>query len=251
MTLKGKSVIVTGGGSGIGQAAALLLGEAGCNVTVADLNEKGGDETVAKIVQGGKGSAHFLSVDVSQEDQVQAMVAAAVAAYGPLNGAINAAGVAQAGVPLHEVSLAQFDRCVGVNLRGMFLCVKYQIAAMLETGGGSIVAISSTAAYNGVPNSSEYCAAKSGVNGLVRGGSVDYASRGVRINGIMPGGTWTPMVEASIAKDPALNAIVDMFPMKRFARPEEIAAAAVWLVSDEASYTTGACLPIDGALTIA
>ncbi|MGE4429707.1 MAG: SDR family NAD(P)-dependent oxidoreductase [Sphingobium sp.] len=250
MSLIGKSVIVTGGGSGIGKAAALLLGEAGCDVTIADLNEDGGKDAVATIAAQGKGRAQFISTDVSREDQVRAMIAAAVSSYGKLDGAINAAGVAQAGVPLHEVSIEQFDRCVGINLRGMFLCVKYQIEAMLESGG-SIVAISSTAAYNGVPNSSEYCAAKSGVNGLVRGGSVDYASRGIRINGIMPGGTWTPMVEASINKDPALNAIVDMFPMKRFARPEEIAAAAVWLVSDEASYTTGACIPIDGALTIA
>ena len=250
MSLQGKSVIVTGGGSGIGKAAALLLGEAGCDVTIADMNEEGGRDAAATISAQGMGRAQFISTNVADEDQVKAMIAAAVSAYGKLDGAINAAGVAQAGVPLHEVSLEQFDRCVGVNLRGMFLCVKYQIEAMLAAGG-SIVAISSTAAYNGVPNSSEYCAAKSGVNGLVRGGSVDYASRGIRINGIMPGGTWTPMVEASINKDPALNAIVDMFPMKRFAQPTEIAAAAVWLMSAEASYTTGACIPIDGALTIA
>lgn len=249
MSLQGKSVIVTGGGSGIGRAAAIQLAAAGSRITIGDVDEAGGQEAVATIEAAG-GIAQFVRTSVADEDQVAALVRASLDAYGKLDGAVNAAGVAQKGQPLHLLTGADFDRVHGVNLRGMFFCMKHQIAAMLESGGGSIVAIGAIAGMNGVPNSSEYGAAKAGINGLVRCAAIDYASQGIRVNAVLPGGTWTPMVQASLAQDPALMAVVDTFPMKRFAEPEEIAAAAVWLISDAASYTTGACLPIDGALSI-
>jgi NAD(P)-dependent dehydrogenase (short-subunit alcohol dehydrogenase family) len=248
--LADKSVIVTGGGSGIGRAASRLLAEAGCHVTVVDLNEGGGREAVADIKSKGAGEAQFVRADVADEADVREMVAAAEKTYGKLDGAINCAGVPQHGIPLAQITAAQWARVNDVNLRGMFLCLKYQILAMQRAGAGSIVAISSSAAVSGVPNSSEYCASKAGVTGLVRGAAVDYADKGIRINAILPGGTWTPMVESAIKLDPALNRIVDSFPMKRFAQPHEIAATAVWLVSDEASYVTGACWLVDGALTV-
>jgi len=247
--LTGKSIIVTGGGSGIGQAACRLLGEGGALVTIADLNEAGGRATAEEIEAAGIGKAQFVHTDVSNEDDVKAMVAAAVSAYGKLDGAINAAGVPQHGKPMHEVTADEFDFVCGINLRGMFLCVKYQVQAMLEKGG-AIVAIASTAGVTGVPNSSEYCASKSGVMGLVRGVSVDYADKGIRINAVLPGGTWTPMVQRSLEQDPGLQKVVDTFPMKRFAQPVEIASGAVWMVSDQASYCTGAMLSIDGALSV-
>jgi 2,5-dichloro-2,5-cyclohexadiene-1,4-diol dehydrogenase 1 len=248
--LSGKSVIVTGGGSGIGLAAAKILGDSGCLVTIADLNEAGGKEAANDITASGKGKSQFIKTDVADENNVKAMVDAALKAYGKLDGAINAAGVPSCGKFLAEVSIDEFDRCNNINLRGMFLCLKYQILAMQRTGTGSIVAISSSAAICGVPKHAEYCASKAGVTGLVRGGAVDYADKGIRINSILPGGTWTPMVQFSIQQDPSLSKVVDMFPMKRFAQPHEVAGAAVWLVSDAASYVTGAAWPVDGALTV-
>jgi 2,5-dichloro-2,5-cyclohexadiene-1,4-diol dehydrogenase 1 len=248
--LSGKAVIVTGGGSGIGRAAVQLLAEAGCNVMIADLNETGARAAISDIEAAGKGSGQFIRTDVSNEADVRAMVEATLNAYGRLDGAINSAGVPSCGKLLAEVSLEEFDRCNNINLRGMFLCLKYQIEAMEKTGGGSIVAISSSAAITGVPRHSEYCASKSGVTGLVRGAAVDYADKGIRFNAILPGGTWTPMVQFSIEQDPSLSKVVDLFPMKRFAQPHEVAGAAVWLISDEASYVTGASWPVDGALTV-
>ena len=248
--LSGKSVIVTGGGSGIGAAAARLLAAAGCLVTVADLNEAGGGAVVAEVA-AANGKAQFVRANVAQEEDVQALVVAAEKTYGKLDGAINSAGVAQRGVPLTSLTLADWDRVHGINLRGMFLCIKHEILALQRAGGGSVVAISAGASINGVPNSSEYCAAKSGVNGLVRAAAVDFADKGIRVNAILPGGTATPMLQGALAKDPQLENIIAMFPMKRLARPEEVAAAAVWLISDSASYVTGATWSVDGALSIA
>jgi 2,5-dichloro-2,5-cyclohexadiene-1,4-diol dehydrogenase 1 len=247
--LRGKSVIVTGGGSGIGRAAAKMLAQAGCMTTIADLNENGGREAVEEI-ESAQGLAQFVRTDVARESDVIRMIEAAEKAYGKLDGAINAAGVPSCGKLLADVTIEEFDRCNNINLRGMFLCIKYQVAAMLRAGGGSIVAISSSAAVIGVPKHAEYCTSKAGVTGLVRGGAVDYADKKVRLNSILPGGTLTPMVQFSIEQDPSLSRVVDMFPMKRFARPEEVAGAAVWLVSDEASYVTGATWAVDGALTV-
>lgn len=246
--LQGKSIIVTGGGSGIGEAAALLLGEAGCKVTVADLDGGKARNVADQIVQRG-GAASVVEADVSDEASVIAMVDHAISQFGGLDGACNAAGVAQRGKLLHEVDLEEWDRCHGVNLRGLFLCNKYQIKAMLEKGG-AIVNIASTAAMVGFPNGAEYCASKAGVLGLTRGSAIDYATKGIRINAVMPGGTLTPMLKSAMANDPGLEpALAAVHPMNRFAQPAEIAAAARWLLSDEASFTTGAAFAIDGGHT--
>jgi 2,5-dichloro-2,5-cyclohexadiene-1,4-diol dehydrogenase 1 len=246
--LNGKSIIVTGGGSGIGEAAAVLLGEAGCKVTVADLDGGKARAVADKIVQAG-GAASAVQADVSDEKSVIAMVDHAVSAYGRLDGACNAAGVPQRGKMLHEVEVAEWDFCHGVNLRGLFLCNKYQIKAMLETGG-AIVNIASTAAMVGFPNGAEYCASKAGVLGLTRGSAIDYATKGIRINAVMPGGTLTPMLKSAMENDPGLEpALAAVHPMNRFGQPNEIAAAARWLLSDEASFTTGAAFAIDGGHT--
>jgi NAD(P)-dependent dehydrogenase (short-subunit alcohol dehydrogenase family) len=248
--LAGKTVIVTGGASGIGEATALLAGAHGCNVIVADMNEGAGLEIAQSINNRSPGRARFHRVDVAQEDQVKSLVETAVSAYGKLDGAINAAGIAHTGAALHELSATDFDQVLGVNLRGMFLCIKYQIAAMLQSGGGSIVAISSSAALKGLANASDYCAAKSGVNGLVRAGAMDYAERGIRLNAILPGAINTPMMQKAVAMTPSMRDIVNALPMKRYGESAEVAAAAIWLLSDHASYITGVSLPIDGALSI-
>ncbi|WP_324740427.1 SDR family oxidoreductase [Tsuneonella sp. CC-YZS046] len=246
--LQGKSIIVTGGGSGIGEAAALLLGEAGCKVTIADLDGGKARNVADQIVQRG-GTASAVEADVSDEASVIAMVDHAISQFGGLDGACNAAGVPQRGKLLHEVDLEEWDLCHGVNLRGLFLCNKYQIKAMLAKGG-AIVNIASTAAMVGFPNGAEYCASKAGVLGLTRGSAIDYATRGIRINSVMPGGTLTPMLKGAMANDPGLEpALAAVHPMNRFAQPAEIATAARWLLSDEASFTTGAAFAIDGGHT--
>ncbi|MGD9661808.1 MAG: SDR family NAD(P)-dependent oxidoreductase [Porticoccaceae bacterium] len=245
-SLKGKSIIVTGGGSGIGGAAVQLLAEAGALVTIADLSESHGNEMVKSITSNG-GKAQFVKTNVSDEQSVKHMVDFAVAAYGRLDGACNAAGVPQRGKPLADVTIEEWDNCHSVNLRGLFLCNKYQILAMLKNGGGSIVNIASTAAVVGFPNGAEYCASKAGVLGLVRGAAIDYATQGIRINAIMPGATLTPMLKAAMDQDPNLEpALASVHPMNRFAQPREIAAGALWLLSDEASFATGAAYPVDG-----
>lgn len=226
MSLQDKSIIVTGGGSGIGAEVAKKLGAAGARVTIADVNATGAGSVVEHIEASG-GRAQFVHTDVSDEDGVKAMVEAAVAAYGRLDGACNAAGISQRGKIMHELSLAEWDRCHGINLRGLFLCNKYEVLAMLESGG-AIVNIASTVSVVGVQNAVEYCSSKAGVMGLVRGAAIDYATKGIRINAVLPGVTATPMLTSATAQDPGLEkALTDVLPMKRFGQPSEVAAAAV------------------------
>jgi NAD(P)-dependent dehydrogenase (short-subunit alcohol dehydrogenase family) len=247
--LNGKSYIVTGAGSGVGRATARRLAtEFGCKVTVADLAGPNAEATAEMITKEG-GVAHSIRADVSSEDDVKAMVASAVAAYGRLDGACNAAGIPQRGKATHELSAAEWDACHGVNLRGLFLCNKYEILAMLETGGGAIVNIASTLSAVAVVNSAEYSASKAGVLGIVRGAALDYGTRGIRVNAIMPGLIDTPMLQTALNGDPNLEeALYAVCPMKRPSQPEEQAAAACFLLSDEASFITGAALAVDGGM---
>ncbi len=247
--LAGKSVLVTGGGSGIGRAAAMQFAREGCRVSVADVSQAAASDVAAEIEAAG-GKAQPIAADVSLEEDVRRMVEAAASWHGSLHGAVNAAGVPQVGKPIHEVSTAEWDRCHQVNLRGLFLCTKYQILTMLETGGGSIVNVASTAASVGFPNGAEYCASKAGVMGLVRGAAIDMATRGIRINAVLPGGTLTPMLKRAMAADPDLEpALAAVHPMNRFAQPEEIAAMACFLISDAASFATGGAYVVDGGHT--
>lgn len=246
----GKSLIVTGGASGIGRAGAQLLAEQGALVTIADIDEIAGKTTAVELCERGPGKAQFIHCDVASEDSVKAMVAAAVSAYGRLDGALNAAGVAGHGSVLHEMDAAHWRRTNAINLDGMFYCFKHEIAAMLETGGGAIVAVASAAAVMALINLSDYCASKAGITGLVRGAALDYAKRNIRINAILPGTTNTPLATRGREVNPAaVNSFV--VPMNRRAEPVEIAAPAVWMLSDEAGYMTGACVCVDAGMTIA
>jgi 2,5-dichloro-2,5-cyclohexadiene-1,4-diol dehydrogenase 1 len=173
-----------------------------------------------------------------------------VAFGGRLDGAINAAGVPQLGKKLHELESAEWDAHFAVNLRGVFLCMKYQIDAMLRGGGGSIVVISSIAAVLGLQTSPEYCASKAGVTGLVRSAAIDYAKQGIRVNALLPGATRTPLAMQALAtKPPGVGPMP--VPNGRMAEPAEIARGAVWMVSDDASYMSGSCMTIDAGLSIA
>ena len=244
--LSGKSIIVTGGGSGIGAAVAAYLGDEGAKVTVADVNVEGGKDTIRTIEARG-GTAQFVATDVSQEEDVKALVSAAVSTYGRLDGACNAAGVSQRGKPMHEITIDDWDRCLGINLRGLFLCNKYEVIAMIDNGGGAIVNIASTVSTVAVQNGAEYCASKAGVMGLVRGAALDYATRGIRVNAVLPGGTLTPMMTRATEQDPGLEkALIDVHPMKRFCDPSEIAGAVLYLLSDDASFVTGSSIAVDG-----
>lgn len=247
--LKGKSVIVTGGGSGIGRAAVEILCEAGAWVTVADLNEEGGNAVLTRAA-GGPGKARFVRTDVSSEESVKELVATTVAAYGRLDAAINAAGVVQHWKRVHEISAAEWDFVVNINLRGMFFCLKHQIAAMLKSGGGAIVAIASIAANLGLPMSGEYCASKAGVMGLVRAAATDYAKDGIRVNALLPGTTRTPMVERALATKPKELGGPISVPSGRMAEPVEIANGAVWMISDQASFMTGSSMTLDAGISI-
>lgn len=248
---EGKSVIVTGAGSGIGRATALMLGEAGMRVTVADLNEASAAETASLVTKSG-GIAQFIGTDIADEQQVTSMVDYAMSSYDRLDGAANCAGRPHAGVPFHELTMEQWQSCVDVNMTGVFLCLKHQISAMLPTGGGSIVVVSSSSALKGIPLMGEYAAPKAGVLALVRTLAHEYADRGIRVNAILPGPTETAMLRTSLSRSraPDPEALAkSRQPIARISLPSEQAAAITWLLSEGASYVTGVSLPVDGGQT--
>ncbi len=248
--LKDKVVIVTGASQGIGRAAAQIFAQEGAKVVIADVKVQGGEETV-RIIRESGGEATFVEADVSKEGQVQTMVNVTLETYGRLDCAFNNAGVeaGQALTPLIDSPVEEFDRLISINLRGIFLCLKYEIPAMLKTSGGAIVNTSSVAGLVGFQLSAPYVASKHGVIGLTKAAALDYATSGIRVNAICPGVTRTPMVDALIGGDKELEAmIVGVHPMGRVASPEEIAQTAVWLCSNEASFITGVALAVDGGL---
>jgi NAD(P)-dependent dehydrogenase (short-subunit alcohol dehydrogenase family) len=250
-TYDGKVAIVTGGAVGLGAATAELFAAAGAHVLVADLDTGAGERTVERIVAGG-GSASFQRTDVSSATDVKAMVAAAVERYGRLDCAVNNAGVIPGTRPLPELDEAEFDRIIAINLKGVALCLKYELAQMLAQGGiGAIVNIGSTSSVRPQPDSAAYVAAKHGVIGLTKVASLESAPQGVRVNAVCPGAMDTPMIRASVARRGTTEAefAPTLSLLGRFAQPREVAEACVWLCSDAASYVTGAALAVDAGYT--
>lgn len=247
-TLEEKTIIVTGGGSGIGRAAAIACAAAGARVVVADVRVAHGHDAVSAIRQRD-GEAIFVATDVADEAQAEALVATAVDKFGRLDGAFNNAGLAQTNVLLHDLPATQWRRIQSVNYDGVFFCMKHEIRAMLRTGGGSIVNTSSTLGRVAVPRSADYCGSKGGVLGLTKGAAVDYGQQRIRVNAILPGAVDTPMVQA-LTSDPQFAGLLEKLrtshPVGRIGLPEEIAAAAVWLLSDLSSFVTGVELAVDG-----
>lgn len=244
--LNGKVALVTGGSSGIGRATALALAREGAKVVVADVMVEGGQETVRLLTATG-GQGLFVKTDVSRATEVEALIARAVATYGRLDCAFNNAGVEGAFVTTSEYSEADWDRVLTINLKGVWLCMKYEIAHMLRQGGGAIVNTASGAGLVGVPNLSAYVASKHGVVGLTKTAALEYAKAGIRVNAVCPGVIQTPMVARLTSNRPDLSeALVAAEPMGRTGRPEEVAAAVVWLCSDAASFVTGHALSVDG-----
>jgi NAD(P)-dependent dehydrogenase (short-subunit alcohol dehydrogenase family) len=246
--LQGKTLIVTGAGGGIGRAASMVLAAAGANVVVSDIVESTGHATV-DAVQGGGGTALFVKADLASEADVRALVERAVSAYGRLDGAFNNAGLEQCAIPLHELTTEQWERALRVDLTSVFWCLKYQVLAMLATGGGAIVNTASSLGQVAIQNASEYITAKHGVVGLTRAAAAEYGSRGIRVNAILPGIIRTPMI-ARLTEDARFSAFFDKLkdrhPIGRFGEPSEIGEAVKWLLSDAASFMNGAAMACDG-----
>ena len=240
----GRVALVTGGGSGIGRATCLEFAARGARVAVCDIDAAGGAETVA-LVEADGGEAAFFPVDVTDEDLVRQMVAAVVAHFGRLDMAYNNAGVEGMRVRLHETPTEHWRTVMSVNVDGVYHCLKYELAHMVEHGGGSIVNASSTFGLAGGAGG-PYPASKHAIVGLTKSVALDYALDGIRVNSVHPGAIETPMIER-LRADPVLGeALATMHPMGRMGRPEEIAAAVVWLCSDAASFVTGHTLVVDG-----
>ena len=249
--LEGKVAIVTGAASGIGRASALLFGEERAKVIVADWDEAKGEQ-VAREVKGKGGEAKFVKVDVSRAEDVQMMVNTAVESYGRLDVLFNNAGVEGEQAPTADCTLENFDRVIAINLRGVFLGMKYGIAAMLKTGGGSIINNASVAGLVGFMGIPAYCASKGGVIQLTKTAALEYAKERVRVNVICPGVIWTPMVERfSAAGEEVREALEAMEPVGRFGTAEEVARLALFLASDDSSFCTGAPFVVDGGFVAA
>ena len=243
----GKVALVTGAGSGIGRAAAQAFAGEGASVVVADIAVEGGEETVRLMEQEG-GKAILVVTDVSQQQQVEALLAATVDTFGRLDYACNNAGIAVEGpTPLADSRIEVFDRMLGVNLRGVFLCMKYELQQMLEQDGGAIVNTASTMARVAHPDGPAYAASKHGILGLSKSAALAYAKKGIRVNAVCPGNTDTAILSpVKAGGDWAVEALLADTPMKRFADPMEIAKAMIWLCSDKASFCTGHALVVDG-----
>jgi NAD(P)-dependent dehydrogenase (short-subunit alcohol dehydrogenase family) len=248
---EGKVALVTGAGSGIGRATAQAFAREGARVVVADVNVAGLNETV-RLIQEAGGQAYGVQADVSQPAQVQQMVDTALAEFGRLDAAVNNAGIEGEQAALAEASAENWDRVIGINLRGAWSCMKAEIPAMLRSGGGAIVNMSSVAGLVGFANISPYVASKHGMVGLTRTAALEYAKQGIRVNAVCPGAIDTPMIDRFTRGDASARAAMDaMHPMGRMGRPEEIAEVAIWLCSDRASFVTGHALPVDGGMTAA
>ena len=248
--LDGKAALVTGGGSGLGRASAIALARAGATVSVVDVDEQGGKETAALVFEEVGGDANFVRADVTRPDEVEAMVDKAIGRWGHLDCALNNAGTTGASAPTADHTLDDWNRALALNLTGVFLCLKYEIPAMLERGG-SIVNMASGAGLVGFAGLPAYVASKHGVVGLTRAAALEYAAQGIRINAICPGSTRTPMLEGFMGGDPQIERLMTRaVPMGRLGRPEEIAEAVVWLCSDAASFVVGHALAVDGGSVI-
>jgi NAD(P)-dependent dehydrogenase (short-subunit alcohol dehydrogenase family) len=245
MQLEGKTAIVTGAASGIGRAIALAYAREGANVVVSDVATDGGEETV-ELIRREHGSARctFVRADASKPEDQENLVNATVGAYGALHVACNNAGIGTELKPIHELSVDAWQKMIEVNLSGVFYAMRAQIPKLLEAGGGAIVNMASILGQVGTPGAAGYVSAKHGVVGLTQSGALEYAAKGLRINAVGPGYIDTPLLES--LPDDARGQLVDLHPIGRLGRSEEVAELVVWLSSERASFVNGAYYPVDG-----
>ena len=253
-TFTGKVVFVTGAAGGIGRAAALAFAREGASVMVADVSEEGNQETV-RLIEAAGGRALAIRCDVTRAEDVKAALDQTIETFGRLDAAFNNAGIEQAKKATADITEEEWDRIIGIDLRGMFLCMKYEIPLMLNHGGGAIVNTSSGAGVKGFKDQAAYVAAKHGVVGLTKSAALDYASENIRINVVCPGIVDTPMMDrfgggTPEGKERELAGAAAAEPIGRAGKPEEIAAAVLWLCSDAASFVTGAAMVVDGGQTV-
>jgi NAD(P)-dependent dehydrogenase (short-subunit alcohol dehydrogenase family) len=245
--LDDKVAIVTGGASGIGRAVALLFATEGARVVVADIDRKGGEDTVS-LLRRVPAEAVFVRTDVSKSSDCRSLVDQAVKRFGGLHVACNNAGIGGPSAPTGEYPIEGWDRVVGVNLSGVFYCMRHEIPAMIECGGGAIVNMTSVLGLVGFRNSPAYVAAKHGLVGLTQNAALEYASQNIRVNSVAPAFIVTPLLARTQGSE-AFKTLAEMHPVGRLGRPEEVAELVLWLCSGKSSFVTGSCYTIDGGYT--
>lgn len=241
-----KTAIITGGASGIGEATARQMVQEGARVLIADLNSEAGEKLAQELNSGGDTKAVFFKVDVTQEDQVKAMVQKAKSEFGSLDIVFNNAGIGHTG-EAHEYTIEDWNKVISINLTGVFLVAKHSIGVMLEQGSGSIVNCASILGNVGQAQTAAYSAAKGGVKNLTKTLALEYAEKGIRVNSVSPGYIDTPLLAQ--APEELKQLLVSRHPIGRLGQPEEIAAAVIFLASDQASFITGSDLLVDGGYT--
>jgi len=243
----GKIAFITGAASGIGRATAVAFAREGARVAVLDRTEDALRHTADAIKDAG-GEVLVIGCDVSVPAQVEAAVARTVETFGRLDIAFNNAGIENKAAPVHEIELDEWDRILNINLRGTFVCMKHELAQMLKQGGGVVVNTSSGAGIRGVAGGSSYAASKHAIIGLTKSAALDYAKLNIRVNAILPGNIETPMMDRFTGGD--IQKAIDLEPVGRLGKPEEIAEAVLWMSSDLGGFVTGASISVDGGWSL-
>jgi NAD(P)-dependent dehydrogenase (short-subunit alcohol dehydrogenase family) len=243
----GKVAFITGAASGIGRAAAIAFAAEGARVAIVDRARSALEETEEAVKVAG-GDVLAIACDVSSPEQVEAAVKQVVERFGRLDIAFNNAGVENKAAPLHEIELGEWDRILGINLRGTFVCMKHEIAQMVSQGGGVVVNTSSGAGIRGVAGGAAYAASKHAIIGMTRSAALDYAKKNIRVNAVLPGNIETPMMDRFTGGD--VQKAIDLEPVGRLGKPEEIAEAVLWMTSDLGGFVTGSSIVVDGGWSL-
>ncbi|WP_312362391.1 glucose 1-dehydrogenase [Sphingobacterium sp.] len=247
--MKNKTILITGAGSGMGEATAKMFASKGAKVVVADINEANARSVTDSITAAG-GQAFAIRCDVADEQQVKQMVEKTVEVYGSLDAAFNNAGIIKPSIDTAELESADFDQVININLKGVWLCMKYELLQMRRQGSGTIVNSSSIAGLAGAPGRTAYAAAKHAIVGMTKSVGAEYAARGIRVNAVCPGTIDTPMVHDMLKTgDLDEQEAIKLMPINRLAKADEVASTVLWLCSEESSFIVGQAIAVDGGFT--